>query len=338
MARWLGVAAAVAALAAGFGAQAADKAEIGDWWRGYEVGPTAKTPDGRKLRYYCQGHGGPVVVLESGLGSGAWTWRTIQPDMARSTRVCSYDRAGYGASDEATGARDIDALAGDLAVVVKAVGGGRPVVLIGHSLGGPIVRQFAYRHTKQVAGVILLDPSGDDQVRRFTAAVPKFAAGQEAAYAPVKACQAAAEKGALVEGSPDYARCVGPPPPDMPADLVRYHVAYNQNPAHDRAILGELKDALSPASTAQAAAAKHPLGDIPFIVLTAGKDQANPGFSREDNAAATVVWRQMHWEMTSLSTEGRRRFAEGSGHYVHVDRPQAVLDALADVLAEVRGR
>ena len=337
MGRLAGLAGAVVLAAAG-AAHAADKAEIADWWRGYEVAPTAKTPDGRRLRYYCQGKGGPVVILESGLGSGAWTWRTIQRDMARSTRVCSYDRAGYGGSDEAKDARDIEALAADLAVVAKAAGGGRPVILMGHSLGGPIVRQFAYHHPKLVAGVVLLDPSGDGQVERFAAVIPKFKDGQEAAYAPVKACQAAAEKGPMAEGSRDYVLCVGPPPADMPADLAHYHVAYNQSPVHDRAILAELQNALSPASTHEAAAARRPLGDIPFIVLTAGKDQANPGFTPEDTRNATAVWRQMHWEMTSLSTQGRRRFVDGSGHYIHLDRPQAVLDALADVLAEVRGR
>ena len=319
-------------------AYAADKPEIEAWWRGYEVAPTAKAPDGHRLRYYCQGKGGPVVVLESGLGSGAWTWRTIQPDMAKTTRVCSYDRAGYGGSDEAKDARDIEALASDLAVVVKAAGGGKPVVLIGHSLGGPIVRQFAYHHPQLVAGVILLDPSGDGQIERFSAAVPEFPARQRAGYAPVQACLAASEKGPMAEGSPDYARCVGPAPPDMPADLVHFHVAYNQNPAHNRAILAELQNALNADSTREAAAAKRPLGDIPFVVLTAGKDQLNPGFSREENQRSTVVWRQMHWEMTSLSTHGRRRFVDGAGHYIHIDRPQVVLDALAEVLADVRGR
>jgi len=336
--RRLAAVAVLGMLVAAASAQAADKAQIAAWWRGYEAAPNARTPDGRKLRYYCEGRGGPVVVLESGLGSGAWTWRTIQPDMARTTRVCSYDRAGYGGSDEAKDARDIEALAADLAVVAKAAGGGRPVVLVGHSLGGPIVRQFAYHHRKLVAGVILLDPSGDGQAERFAAAIPKFAAGQEAAYAPVKACQAASEKGPIPEASPDYARCVGPPPPDMPADLAHFHVAYSQSPVHDRAILAELHNALSPASTREAAAATRPLGDLPFIVLTAGNDQANPGFTPEDTRNATTLWRQMHWEMTSLSTQGRRRFVDGSGHYIHLDRPQAVLDALAEVLAEVRAR
>jgi len=279
-----------------------------------------------------------VVILESGLGSGAWTWRTIQPDMAKSTRVCSYDRAGYGGSDEAKDARDVDALAADLAVVVRAVGGGRPVILMGHSLGGPIVRQFAYHHPKLVAGVVLVDPSGDNQIERFGAVIPKFKEGQEAAYAPVKACQAATEKGPIPEGTGDYARCVGPPPADMPADLAHFHVTYNQTPAHNRAILAELQNALSPKSVQEAAAARRPLGDVPFIVLTAGKPQANPGFTAADTANATRVWREMHWEMTSLSTQGRRRFADGSGHYIHVDRPQVVLDALNDVLAEARGR
>ena len=60
------------------------------------------------------GEGRPTVVLEAGLSDGAWTWRTVQAAMAKDTRVCSYDRAGLGKSDEARGARDLDAMAADL--------------------------------------------------------------------------------------------------------------------------------------------------------------------------------------------------------------------------------
>src|SRR4051794_10615164 len=97
--------AALGALALAGGASAQTKVEPNAWWRAYETAPFARTSDGRKLRVYCLGKGGPTVVLESGLGDGAWSWRTVQPAIAKQTRVCSYDRAGLGLSDEAHGPR-----------------------------------------------------------------------------------------------------------------------------------------------------------------------------------------------------------------------------------------
>jgi len=313
------------------------KQEVFAWWRGYEAGPVAKTPDGRKLRYFCQGKGAPVALLESGLGSGAWSWRTVQPQMARTTRVCSYDRAGYGASDEATDSRDIEALAGDLAVVAKAVGSGKPVVLVGHSLGGPIVRQFAYHHPEMVAGLVLVDPSGDHQIERFSAINPDFLKAQAMSNSGTQRCAALLEKGPVTQSMPEYKMCVSPPPQDMPLDLTHFHDAYNQSPVHLRASLAEVNNALSAASGKQADAARHPLGPKPMIVLTAGKPNPTPGMSAEDAGKINALWREMHWEMTALSTRARRRYVEGAGHMIQIDQPQAVIDAVNEVVAEARG-
>ena len=329
---------ALAALIVAGAATAADKEQLSAWWRSYEEAPFAKTPDGRKLRVFCQGQGEPAVVLESGLGAGAWGWRTVQPDITSAARVCSYDRAGYGLSDEAKDPRDLDSLAADLAVAVKAAGRGKPVVLVGHSLGGPIVRQFAYRHPRLIAGLVLIDPSADHQVDRFTATVPSFRAINAAGQEPSQKCIAALAKGPIPFGTPDYGACVGPAPPDMPAELRHFHVDYGQSAIHHRAILAEFSGAWSEASGKEADEARKPLGDVPMIVLTAGKPSSAPGFSDADAARFTALWRQMHWEMLSLSTDSRRRFVEGAGHAIQIDKPQAVIQAVGEVIAEARGR
>ncbi|MDB5475859.1 MAG: hypothetical protein JWP49_1370 [Phenylobacterium sp.] len=332
----LAILAALGALALGGAAAATPKEDVAAWWRGYEGAPLAKAPDGRRLRYYCLGKGSPTVVLEAGLGSGAWSWRTIQTEMAKTTRVCSYDRAGYGLSDEAKDSRDIDAIAADLGAMVKAVGAGKPVVLVAHSLGGPIVRQYAYHHPQEVAGLVLVDPSGDHQVERFSALGPEFTKLAAAGNDPTRKCLALTEQGPIAFGTPDYVRCVGPVPLDMPPELSRFHVAYGQSPIHYRAILAEYDNALSPASGAEADKARHPLGATPMIILSAGKLTSGPGLSAEDQVKITLLWRQMHWEMTGLSTQARRRFVEGSGHAIQFDRPQAVIDAVGEVVAETR--
>src|SRR4051812_37461813 len=94
-----GILTALGLLTLATGAFAQPKVEPNAWWRAYETAPFVRTADGRNLRVYCLGSGSPTVVLESGLGDGAWSWRQVQPAIARQTRACSYDRAGLGLSD-----------------------------------------------------------------------------------------------------------------------------------------------------------------------------------------------------------------------------------------------
>jgi pimeloyl-ACP methyl ester carboxylesterase len=304
------------------------------WWRGYAAASFVKTPDGRRLYVYCAGRGAPTVVLESGLSPGAWAWRFVQPAIARSTRVCSYDRAGYGRSDPASDSRDVEAIAADLGVVVKAVGRGAPVILVGHSLGGPITRQFAYRHPAEVAGLVLVDPSGDHQWDRIIAAAGAYRAVQEGSVADDRACIALAEKAPLVEGTADFDRCLGTIPTDIPADLRASQLAHRNSVGYLRAKLAE-ENALSDASGREADAARRSLGAMTLIVLSAGKPIEAPGLTADDAARITVVWRQMHAEMTTLSTRGQRRFVEGAAHNIPRDRPGAVVQAVQDVLIDL---
>lgn len=307
------------------------------WWRGYEVAHLVRTPDGRRLRVYCMGTGQPTVVLESGLGDGAWTWRTVQPAMAKTTRVCSYDRAGLGLSDEAHGPRDVDAMAADLAVVVSAAGHGRPVILVSHSLGGSIIRQYAYRHTRMVAGIVQVDPSSDHQIERFSAineSLGKPPPGPDRA----RDCLGLTEKGPILEGTPDYRRCVGPPPADMPADLVHFHVQYGLSPIHSREIIAERDGAVGGANDREADGARRPLGNLPMIVLTSGVAPKPPMLTPAEQARFALTPYLMHNEIAALSTNARHRVVAGATHYIQYDQPQAVIEAVAEVVADARVR
>lgn len=307
------------------------------WWKGYyESAPLVRAPDGRHLRVYCMGAGRPTVVLESGAGDGAWSWRTVQAAMAKTTRVCSYDRAGLGLSDEAHGHRGLEAMAADLAVVVQAVGRGKPVVLVGHSLGGAIVRQYAYRHAEKVAGIVMVDSSSDHQTARFRAINELLA---QPGLDPVRHCLDLTEKGHMPEGSADYQQCVGPPPADMPAGFVHFHVQYGQSPVHFREIFAEIEAAVVDGSNdAEADAARRPLGDVPMVVLTAGGASNVSFLSPAEQARFELARYQMHNEIAGLSTRARHRVVPDSSHYIQYDRPQAVIEAVAEVVADARTR
>lgn len=144
---------------------------------------------GRKFYMECMGTGNPTVILEGGLSSGGaasrkvWNglngrfpYDTIQPDIAKGTRVCAYDRAGYGLSDQGPVVpHTLQFFVDDLHLLLHAAGIEGPYVLAGISLGGPIVRMFAAQYPDEVAGLMLMDDVGHDFTRLLDAVVAQYA-------------------------------------------------------------------------------------------------------------------------------------------------------------------
>jgi len=124
---------------------------------------------GHRLDIKCTGTGSPTVVLEPGLGetSSAMS-RWIAPDVARTTRICIYDRAGHGLSEAAPG-NNADA-ARDLHRLLERSGVPGPYVIAGHSLGGLFALSYADRYPQQVAGIVLLDSMHPHQSNSFAGA------------------------------------------------------------------------------------------------------------------------------------------------------------------------
>jgi pimeloyl-ACP methyl ester carboxylesterase len=132
----------------------------------------------RGLALHCTGEGTPAVVLEPGLGADHRAWELVQPELAETTRVCSYDRAGLGSSMPVSGPRTIDDLVDDLHALLLGAGIDGPRVLVGHSFGGILVRMYASKHPGAVAGVVLVDSAHPDQIQRLVATLPKFLPGR----------------------------------------------------------------------------------------------------------------------------------------------------------------
>lgn len=124
--------------------------------RSYDVG-------GHRLHLHCTGTGSPTVVLESGLGEMSSNWARIAPAVAPTTRVCAYDRAGQGWSDDAARPQDGRAIARDLHTLLAVAGERAPFVMVGHSTGGTYAMTYAAQYPDQVAGMVLLDSSTPDQ-------------------------------------------------------------------------------------------------------------------------------------------------------------------------------
>ncbi|SDM33298.1 alpha/beta fold hydrolase [Allokutzneria albata] len=117
-------------------------------------------PDGRRLRTVVAGEGaGPLVVFEAGMGAPAASWIHTQREVSARGRTLSYDRAGYGGSDADPHDRTLERIVDDLTALLDLLGETAPVVLVGHSWGGPVIRLFADRHPERVAGLVFVDAS-----------------------------------------------------------------------------------------------------------------------------------------------------------------------------------
>jgi pimeloyl-ACP methyl ester carboxylesterase len=117
---------------------------------------------GIRLNLYCMGSGSPAVVFDSGFGDWAPAWSTVQPQIAKWTRACSYDRAGAGFSDPGPMPRTSVRIAGELRTALHNAGIAGPYILVGHAYGGDNVRTFADLYMGEVAGLVLDDADSDD--------------------------------------------------------------------------------------------------------------------------------------------------------------------------------
>ncbi len=124
------------------------------------------------------GTGSPTVILEAGLGEDHRDWAIVQPEIARTTRVCSYDRSGLGFSEDAPKRASARQKVSDLHALLAAAGVPGPYVLVGHSYGGMLAHVYAATYPGDVAGLVLLDSSHPDQISRFLAALPPRRKGE----------------------------------------------------------------------------------------------------------------------------------------------------------------
>jgi pimeloyl-ACP methyl ester carboxylesterase len=134
----------------------------------YDVG-------GHRLHLDCRGQGSPTVVLSNGLGEISASWARITGAVSATTRVCAYDRAGQGWSDDVDRPLDGVESAEDLHALLAVAGEAGPFVLVGHSTGGPYAMTYAARYPDQVAGVVLLDSSSPEQFSRMPAYPVQYA-------------------------------------------------------------------------------------------------------------------------------------------------------------------
>jgi len=278
---------------------------------------------GRRLHLLCVGAGAPTVVLEAGLGDGLLTWARVQDSIAGFARVCAYDRAGYGWSEPGPAPRTSAREVGELHALLGAAHLPPPYVLVGHSMGGLNVRLYAFRYPREVAGLVLVDPSQETQFERMPMPTTiRVLYAVTSLTAPLGLPRLVISHFASETAAPDS------------ADAVALRQALGLRTSALRATNAELVGFGE--SMAEVLAARRSLGALPLVVISAGRMESGLGVTRAEAVDRRRIFSALQEEIARTSSAGRRVTAAGSGHYVQLEQPGLVIQSVREVVETVR--
>jgi pimeloyl-ACP methyl ester carboxylesterase len=250
------------------------------------------------LYIHCLGTGRPTVVIDTGLGESYESWDYIITTLSRQTRVCAYDRAGYGRSEPGPMPRDSQRTADELHLLLANSGEDAPFLLVGHSLGGLNMQLYASTYPEEVTGLVLLDPSPLAwMMGEVFPELQELFNQQSAAYR---------EEADAVSVSSD---------PDAIAIA-----------AYMDATASEFEEFFG--RTADEVAAISSFGKLPLTVI--GATEPDPSFG-DSGQAFRQFWNEESQVLARKSKSGEFILAEGSSHHIHLDAPQVVIDAILEM-------
>ncbi|MEO3776559.1 alpha/beta hydrolase [Micromonospora sp. B11E3] len=259
---------------------------------------------GHRLHLNCTGAAGdaPTVVFEAGLGESSTTWATVQGKLADTAgvRACSYDRAGYAWSESGPGRRDAGRLAEELHTLLDRAGERGPFILVGHSVGGFVVRLFADRWPAETAGMVLVDVTDERAVGALKASSPVI-------RTQMTAFRFAARIGA-VRLFPGLAVPAAAPSP------VREHAAVVYRSTSMAAAADEAEASVDSARLVRSTVRPQAWRAWPVVVISAA---GQPREALDHDA-----------RLAALSSAGQHVVAATEDHYVHYGQPELVVDAV----------
>jgi pimeloyl-ACP methyl ester carboxylesterase len=292
---------------------------------------------GFRLHAKCDGAGAPTVVFDAALGGSSISWAWVQPEIARTNRTCAYDRAGYGWSDPGPFPRTAGRMVEELRTLLDRLGVEPPLVLVGHSFGGLIMRIFAARYRDDVAGLVLVDPAHpedwvtpapkeqiklDRGVRlcRYGAGAARVgiarlvaALGSAGIFGAARLIVRIISRGNLRREDEGILAPVWKLPPEARTPLQQFWTDekfFRSLGSHIESVCVSARETLD--------ASRHGYGDLPLVTISS----TDPGDYRLRQQDA----------LARLSTRGRHIVARQSGHWVPLDEPQTVIDAIRAVL------
>ena len=278
---------------------------------------------GRTLNIHCAGEGTPTVVFVSGRTAPGYVWTPAQRGVSAFTRACWYDRADLGWSDSGPDPAWGDAAARDLHVLAQNAGLMPPLVMVGHSLGGHIIRLYQHAYPGEVSGMVFADAAHEDagtiqgMPHRDRPPIPR------SVILGLSVVLGRLGMWRFMSSPP------GPPPKHWNADewdiLARLRRQRNVLLADAKVGPGYATDDLVRSAGG--------LEDMPLIVLTQGSPIQDP---HSTEAGVRRGWVDLQRRLAERSRRGRQVLVPNSGHGIPQEAPDAVIDAVREIVTEVR--
>jgi len=277
---------------------------------------------GYKMHINCIGEGSPTVILEAGTGDFSLTWAYVQPEIAKDTRVCSYDRAGFGWSEASPYPRTGNMMVEELHTLLVNASVQGPYVLVGHSLGGLLTRVYAHKYPDEVAGMVMVDSAHEEIDIRL----PKSAMKANLEMAGQLRMFALLSSTGIMALAPQYI-----PNPGLPDDAFAQYQAIM---ATTRGLETAIAEIIAGEKSFAEMRALHmaSFGNMPLIVLSRGHWDVIPSLSDAENQQSWEVWQEIQSEQAALSSGAKQIIAEQSGHYIQLDQPGLVIEAIRDIV------
>jgi pimeloyl-ACP methyl ester carboxylesterase len=269
---------------------------------------------GYRLHINCTGSGSPTVVIEAGLGDWSTSWGFVQQEVAKTTRICTYDRAGVGWSEPGPLTRDAAQFAKELHTLLQNAEIPGPYVMVGHSLGGLGVRVFVHDYSSEVSGVVLIESMNPKQIVQLPAGGGSQPNPQSRYYSVL---------GGLARFG--VARVLARPVMNMltPA-IIPDENAYYSRFVRTQSMQAARDESLGLAASEEEAATVKSFGDLPLIVLTGRLHTDSPD------------WQPWQTELLQLSSSSQQLFAENGNHGIQIEEPDAAVAAILQMVQQVR--
>jgi pimeloyl-ACP methyl ester carboxylesterase len=279
----------------------------------YDVG-------GYRMHLYCTGEGSPTLILDGGLGEDFRDWGKVQPALSKITKVCSYDRPGFGWSDDRPEPRDANHISSELHTLLQEAGITEPAILMGHSIAGLYIRSYAAHYPSDIAGLVFVDASTPLQFQRLP--------GDKIKVTLKYSIRMRREELTRLLG---IDRLMGDCT-DIDPGFEAYADWIKADKCHpERIALVEREREMKPQS-GEETVATGPFGDLPLLVLSSDPDGPNWG----DDRQSSLIWADMQEDLKKLSTIGYRIIAKGRGHELQDEASDLTNRETAAFIKQVR--